>query len=163
MTPKSAISKIFRNAVLELARDHPFARPMVNSGRLSVPCVYDGMSLNGVDDLNGPAHTRPGAPCVDAPLDDGFLLDRLEGQFTVMAIDTPMPVLEAADCIAIETLELTTSKHDPSGALRTRYLGGAQSGIYLIRPDQHVAARWPTASGADIEAAMRIAFGQGQP
>jgi 3-(3-hydroxy-phenyl)propionate hydroxylase len=162
MTPKSDISKVFRNAVLELARDHPFARPMVNSGRLSVPCVYDGMSLNGVDDLNGPTQTRPGAPCVDAPLDDSFLLDRLEGQFTVMAIDTPMPVLEAVDGIAIKTLEFTTTTHDPSGALRSRYLGDAQSGVYLIRPDQHVAARWSAASGADIEAAMRTALGQGK-
>jgi 3-(3-hydroxy-phenyl)propionate hydroxylase len=37
ITPKSAVSKTFRNAVLELAEHHPFARALVNSGRLSVP------------------------------------------------------------------------------------------------------------------------------
>jgi 3-(3-hydroxy-phenyl)propionate hydroxylase len=37
ITPKSQVSKDFRNAVLGLAREHPFARALVNSGRLSVP------------------------------------------------------------------------------------------------------------------------------
>ena len=47
ITPKSKISHIFRNAVLDLAEEHAFARPLVNSGRLSVPCSYHGLSLAG--------------------------------------------------------------------------------------------------------------------
>ncbi|CAN0542585.1 unnamed protein product, partial [Laminaria digitata] len=39
ITPKSEMSRIFRNAVLDLAEHHAFARPLVNSGRLSVPCT----------------------------------------------------------------------------------------------------------------------------
>ena len=39
ITPKSEISRLFRDAVLELAKEHPFARRLVNSGRLSVPAV----------------------------------------------------------------------------------------------------------------------------
>ena len=35
MTPKTPTSRAFRDAVLELARKHSFARPFVNSGRLS--------------------------------------------------------------------------------------------------------------------------------
>jgi 3-(3-hydroxy-phenyl)propionate hydroxylase len=35
ITPKSAVSKLFRDAVLQLAKDQPFARKLVNSGRLS--------------------------------------------------------------------------------------------------------------------------------
>src|SRR3546814_10759194 len=37
ITPKSEVSRSFRNAVLNLARDHVFARPLVHSGRLSLP------------------------------------------------------------------------------------------------------------------------------
>jgi 3-(3-hydroxy-phenyl)propionate hydroxylase len=37
ITPKSKTSLTFRNAVLNLAREHAFARALVNSGRLSVP------------------------------------------------------------------------------------------------------------------------------
>jgi 3-(3-hydroxy-phenyl)propionate hydroxylase len=33
--------------VLDLSERYEFARPMVNSGRLSVPCTYDGSPLNG--------------------------------------------------------------------------------------------------------------------
>ncbi|GAB5374347.1 MAG: FAD-dependent oxidoreductase [Acuticoccus sp.] len=69
ISPKSAMSHTFRDAVLDLAEQHDFARPFVNSGRLSVPAVYDGSPLNGEDALvGGPARTRPGAPCPDAPV-----------------------------------------------------------------------------------------------
>ena len=42
ITPKSDVSRIFRDAVLELAREHEFARKRVKSGRLSVPAVLHG-------------------------------------------------------------------------------------------------------------------------
>lgn len=161
LTPKSDVSKTFRNAVLELAKDHEFARPLVNSGRLSVPCVYDELSLNGPDQLSGPARTRVGAPCVDAPLGDGFLLGRLGGEFTILAINEPAPLVSTVDGISVASIELSTDKDDPTGAVKERYLGSETSGIYLIRPDQHVVARWKTASAADIEAALRSATGKG--
>jgi len=37
ITPKSHASRVLRNAVLELAEKQPFARRLVNSGRLSTP------------------------------------------------------------------------------------------------------------------------------
>ena len=49
ITPKSEISHVFRDAVLSLARDFPFARRLVNSGRLSVPAVLDGSPLSTPD------------------------------------------------------------------------------------------------------------------
>ncbi len=162
LTPKSEISKIFRNAVLELARDHAFARPLVNSGRLSVPCVYDGLSLNGPDELDGPARTRVGAPCVDAPLNDGFLLDRLPGRFTILAINTGAPDVSQVDGIPLGRVTLNTDKDDPSGAIRDRYLGVESQAIYLIRPDQHVAARWHSAETDHISAALRAAIAKGR-
>ncbi|MBC7728137.1 MAG: FAD-dependent oxidoreductase, partial [Microbacteriaceae bacterium] len=46
ISPKSAVSKDFRNAVLTLADRHPFARALVNSGRLSVPAHLGESALN---------------------------------------------------------------------------------------------------------------------
>ncbi|MFM2067829.1 MAG: hypothetical protein RLZZ584_2738, partial [Pseudomonadota bacterium] len=69
ITPKSAISRLFRDAALDLARDHPFARRIVNSGRLSVPATLDGSALNTPDRDTFAGAMRPGAPAVDAPLD----------------------------------------------------------------------------------------------
>ena len=157
LTPKSRTSKVFRDAVLSLARRYPFARPMVNSGRLSVPCVYDGLSLGGPDSLKGPAQTRVGAPCVDAPLACGYLLDALTGHFAILAINTPPPSLGDSGGIKVVSIALSTETDDPTGALAVRYLGDAKQAIYLVRPDQHIAARWAYATAGDIEAARRKA------
>jgi 3-(3-hydroxy-phenyl)propionate hydroxylase len=161
LTPKSEISKVFRNAVLQLARDFEFARPLVNSGRLSVPCVYDGLPLNGPDLLDGPASTRVGAPCVDAPLANGFLLDQLPGHFTLLVINAEVPALDEVDGIKIHTLIIDTKSDDPTDAVNERYLGDADQAVYLIRPDQHVASRWASADAEDVSAAVRTAIAKG--
>jgi 3-(3-hydroxy-phenyl)propionate hydroxylase len=67
ITPKSAVSRIFRDAVLTLARDHAFARRLVNSGRLSVPAVLRDSPLNTADAESFSGQMVPGAACVDAP------------------------------------------------------------------------------------------------
>jgi 3-(3-hydroxy-phenyl)propionate hydroxylase len=159
LTPKSEISKIFRNAVLTLARQHAFARPLVNSGRLSVPCIYDGLPLNGPDLLAGPARSRVGAPCPDAPVGTGYLLDHLGDGFTLLTIgaDAPAQMLEAG--VQITRLALTIAD-DPSGALAQRYLGAAPAGVYLIRPDQHIVARWPQFDAVAVRSALRRAIGK---
>src|SRR5690606_9531732 len=45
MTPKTEMERVFRDSVLALAERHDFARRLVNSGRLSKPCLLEGMSL----------------------------------------------------------------------------------------------------------------------
>ncbi|SEL26452.1 FAD-dependent oxidoreductase [Pacificibacter marinus] len=154
MTPKSAISKVFRNAVLTLAQKHDFARPLVNSGRLSVPCIYDDLPLNGPDMMTGPARTRVGASCPDAPFGDGFLLENIGGKFTLLVLNTQAPQDLCEAGIEIETL----ITHTPSAELRTRYLGQHDAAVYLIRPDQHIVARWPTFDETALRAALRTAI-----
>ncbi|MEX0371028.1 MAG: FAD-dependent oxidoreductase [Tateyamaria sp.] len=161
LTPKSDVSMAFRNAVLDLAREHAFARPLVNSGRLSVPCIYDGLSLNGPDALSGPARTRPGAPAVDAALADGYLLDRLPGQFVVLELGTGAPSIGSVDGVPLYHLSIDPGTDDPTGLVRDRYLGDAAAGVYLLRPDQHIVARWASPSEDDISGAVRSALGKG--
>ena len=160
ITPKTRISHMFRNAVLDLAHDNAFARPLVNSGRLSVPCTYDGLSLNGPDDLpGGPARTRVGSACPDAPLGDGFLLSRLGGRFQLLTIDAEAPERLSDDGITVDRIALSADD-DETGALRARYLGEAERAVYLLRPDQHVAARWATYDDDAVRRALRIATGK---
>ncbi len=157
ITPKSEISHIFRNAVLDLAEHYAFARPLVNSGRLSVPCTYDGLSLNGQDALTGgPARSRPGSPCPDAPLGDAFLLQKLGNDFVILTIDAEAPDTITEDGVSARRIAIK-AEEDPSGALADRYLGSASSAVYLIRPDQHVAARWDTFDETAVRAALRTA------
>ena len=157
MTPKTENSQNFRNAVLKLAKTHAFARPLVNSGRLSVPCVYDDFPLFGPDALDGPPQSRPGAACPDAPYDKGYLLDHLGGDFCLLVIaDTaPKPVTMAGLTTRIVHVP------NPSAEFTTRYLGDAAQAIYLIRPDQHVVARWPEFDADAVAKAITTAIGRG--
>ncbi|MBO9452586.1 FAD-dependent oxidoreductase [Tropicibacter sp. R16_0] len=159
ITPKSEMSRILRDAVLDLSEHHEFARPLVNSGRLSVPCTYDGSPLNSADALDGPARTRPGSPCPDAPLGDEFLLPKLADKFTLLTIDADAPDLIEEDGVEVTRLALSV-KDDATLALKERYLGDNDSGVYLIRPDQHVAARRPSFDEPQIRAAIRRATGK---
>ncbi len=160
ITPKSDVSRLFRNAVLDLSEKFAFARPLVNSGRLSVPCIHDGSPLNGPDTTDLPVATRPGAPALDAPIGNGWLLDRLGGRFQLLTIDAEAPERIEANTIAVERVDVSVND-DPSGALADRWLGKAWSGVYLLRPDQHVAARWTTFDAAAVKAAIARAVGHG--
>ncbi|TVS03642.1 MAG: FAD-dependent oxidoreductase [Rhodobacteraceae bacterium] len=155
ITPKSEISRIFRDAVLDLAETQEFARPMVNSGRLSVPCRYDDGPLNGAGAEGLPARMRPGAPLSDAPLGDGWLLDQLGPDFTLLAIDTDLP-----DRPLPEDMTCLQATRAVSPVLAERYAGEQSSAVYLIRPDQHVCARWVQFDAAAVEAAFLQATGQ---
>jgi 3-(3-hydroxy-phenyl)propionate hydroxylase len=154
ITPKSETSRMFRNAVLALAEKAPFAIPLVNSGRLSVPCIYDNSELNGADVEMMPSRSRPGSSMVDAPTDNGWLLDLLGNRFQLLALNAKAPEKIEIDNITIETLCV-----DINQELKQRYLGEAESAIYLIRPDQHVAARWVNFVEADVTTALRKAIG----
>jgi 3-(3-hydroxy-phenyl)propionate hydroxylase len=155
ITPKTPVSKLFRNAVLDLAAELPFARTIVNSGRLSLPCTYDGSALNGPDDPALPARSRPGSPCPDAPTAEGWLLRRLSPGFTLLTIDADAPDISTAHGQTIPRLALTAADNS---ALAARYLGDATSAVYLIRPDHHIAARWQAHDATAVAAALARAL-----
>jgi 3-(3-hydroxy-phenyl)propionate hydroxylase len=141
MTPEDGAERWFRDAVLTLAAKADFACPMVNSGRLSHPCTYP---LAAPDDPAFPRASRPGAVAPDAPLGEGWLLNAVGGEVKLLAVGrlapaTSLPVVEA----------------ELNDATRARYLGSAFGALYLIRPDQVIAARWQDATPAEIEAAAK--------
>jgi 3-(3-hydroxy-phenyl)propionate hydroxylase len=164
MTPKSDIERTFRDQVLALAAEHPFARRLVNSGRLSVPCSLAGLSLQSGDDPHLPGGLAPGSPAADAPvlLADGhpsWLLSHLGGRFVVLA-GTPVDVPDGVDLVVVggPIGAGSTCLGDPEGLVRQRY--DLESGTaYLIRPEQHVAARFRPATRAAIADALARARG----
>lgn len=172
ITPKSAISKLFRNAVLSLSKEHAFARRLVNSGRLSLPSTYVNSPLNTADADLFEGLMRPGAPSADAPVmvdgEPAWFLPQLGGQFcTLLFCDASGPsasMLEAARAIDnIETVLVlpagttTTSALrsivDSEGLLAKRF--DAKAGTtYLMRPDQHIAARWRSFDSQQVRHAL---------
>ncbi|CTQ52930.1 3-(3-hydroxy-phenyl)propionate/3-hydroxycinnamic acid hydroxylase [Roseibium album] len=159
ITPKSEISRIFRDAVLDLSEHHAFARPLVNSGRLSVPCIYDGSPLNSPESEELPERTRPGSPAPDAPLKRSWLLDQLTGDFVLLGIGCAIPNKTERLGVSIKGLSVGVVEIGPE--MRERYLGDASQAVYLIRPDQHVAARWTSLDWNKIEQALATALGSG--
>lgn len=155
ITPKSEMSRIFRNAVLDLSEHYAFARPLVNSGRLSLPCRYDASPLNGEDSLpGGPARSKPGTPCSDATVGDRYLLGALGGDYTLMCINCDAP-----DALLIDDVPVKSIKIDATPLIAERYLGSATEAVYLIRPDQHVTARWATFDEQAVKAAIKTSLG----
>ena len=174
MTPKNEVSLAFRNATLELAKDFEFARKFVNPGRLSTPSVLDGSPLNTPDEDEFSDKQRPGAPCLDAPISingtDAWFLNQLGDRFVGVYFSEDGSVPAGIDTIGSEQTPFETiivsktgksDDHivDRSGLLYKHY--DARPGTYyLVRPDQHVAARWREFSEEKVLGALARATGQ---
>jgi 3-(3-hydroxy-phenyl)propionate hydroxylase len=156
ISPKGAGARAFRDAVLDLVETAPFARPFLNSGRLSVPTSYEGSPLSSVDGFapHDALPLRPGAAAVDAPVGNGWLLAAFGGDFCKVsfACNSGHAPHDAHDTMDVRHVIVTDET-----ACR-RYGAANEPATYLIRPDQHVAARWRHPRSEDIAAAYRRAI-----
>lgn len=159
ITPKSATARLLRDAVLELAHDEDFARPPVNSGRLSRPTPYLQSSLNTTGDASFAGLMKPGTNFTDAPVQDragrdGWLLNHLGQDFIVLCFGPASQRTVALDNgVSARVIEVGRDLLDTQGLLARRC--DARPGtVYLLRPDQHVAARWRAFDATRIRAAM---------
>ena len=188
ITPKSEASLDFRNAVLALAREHEFARWLVNSGRLSVPTLLTDSVLNTADIDAFDGDQGPGSPLSDAPVQclnaqgqatESWLLAALGGRFALLLFVAAPDDLDdhtrlalaalATGPVPLQTLQVADALPsagagqdvvaDIHGLLRER-LDGRPGTTYLLRPDQHVAARWRSLDIPAVQAALRRACAQ---
>lgn len=151
ISPKGEAARALRDAVLLLAGEHPFARAMVNAGRLSTPHAYRDTPLSTSDAEPWPGGPAPGDPLPDAPLPEGgHLLERLGGRPVLLRFDPGPP-------LALPGLEECRLR--PEGLVFER-LGGVPGSAFLIRPDQHVAARFATPEPTRVEAALARLWGK---
>lgn len=190
ITPKSDISRAFRDAVLALSKNCDFARSFVNSGRLSVPAVLAQSSLVSPDSDVFQGRMIPGAPCADAPITagglDAWLLTHLARQnggkarkgtgFTLLYFagdrDIPAQALAALGSGDVPVSAFVVADGplavdglpvivDAKGFMRQRY-DGRPGTTYLLRPDHHVAARWRQLDETAVMKAVLRSIGVGE-
>jgi 3-(3-hydroxy-phenyl)propionate hydroxylase len=174
MTPKTRAARVLRDAVLSLADEVPGVRALVNSGRLSVPTWLTDSPLNTPDAEPFDGFMWPGAPLDDAPLrgphGKTWLLQALSAPCTAGFVLLQFGRAEAAARRAAAEMGLTMVEllsgaepsadalHDDAGLAAKRYDARPDS-CYLVRPDQHVAARWRRFDPAAVAAALAHAKG----
>jgi 3-(3-hydroxy-phenyl)propionate hydroxylase len=148
ITPGSRSGRVFRDALITLARDHDFARVLLNTGRPSTPTIYDPTSLKVPDAGDFEAGPEAGSAAPDGPLDAGFLLDHRTGGFLAVHFPPAGRSVGPADPGTVRGFPLDhiiVPDRDNTAVLRDRYDadGGA---TYVLRPDAHVAGRTRKAS-----------------
>jgi 3-(3-hydroxy-phenyl)propionate hydroxylase len=158
ITPKSDTSRTLRDATLELAGDQAFARKLVNSGRLSTPTPYVNSSLNTPDESAFAGQMLPGTNCADAPVSvkgqNTWLLNQLGEGFVLLCFGkSPASSVNVAG-IEAKVLHVGSDLADIQGLVAQRF-DGQDGTVYLIRPDQHVAARWRSFDSNKVQAAMK--------
>ena len=178
MAPPSRGFRLLRDAVLSLSLTQDFVRPLYH-WRTARPHAYSQSALNcaGDDDAlfgAGPAH---GAAPLNIRLgDDNFLLDHLGGGFDLLYFSDAAAVPHALQQVLADTrasglpIRLTAigaagpvagadqTLADAHGHLRQRYGVQHHGAAYLLRPDQHVCARWLTLDASRLQAALATAL-----
>ena len=180
MAPPAGGFALLRDAVLSLSLTQQFVRPLYH-WRTSRPHAYTHSVLNSCDDDNhlftaGPGH---GAPPQNIRLaDNDFLLDHLGGGFDLLyftqaqavpaqlmqvvgkarARGVPLRILAVGASQPVQGADDTLA--DADGHFRQRYGVPASGAAYLLRPDQHVCARWLTLDAARLQAALDAALPQ---
>jgi 3-(3-hydroxy-phenyl)propionate hydroxylase len=159
IAPRSEAERALRNAVLALAPRAELAQRMVNSGRLSVATVYDTPLSTPDEDVFG-GTARLGAPTPDAPVTDatgqtGFLLERLHGEFELLHVANGA-VPNPPDGVRLTAIG--TDFADSQGLFAQRY-DATPGATYLLRPDQHLCARWRKFDATKVQRAVARALG----
>ena len=153
IAPRSPAERTLRNAVLSLAPHADFARRMVNSGRLSVASIYDSpLSTPDEDSFAGAAQL--GGAAVDSAMTaaDGspcYLVEKLSDGFELLYVADGAPPSVPS---GIKLTVIGQDIRDARGDFAKRFDAQPGSG-YLLRPDQHICARWRRPTEAKIKAA----------
>ena len=161
IAPRTPTERAFRNAALQLAGENAFARRFVNSGRLSTPTIYE-TPLTTPDDEPFAGSALLGAPMPDAPIlnrdgvnrdgvgrdvsrRDDWMLRRLGQNGTTVLLwddgENAAGLRALAETLGVTALVVGQDMEDSRGLLARR-LDATTGAAWVIRPDQHLAARF---------------------
>jgi 3-(3-hydroxy-phenyl)propionate hydroxylase len=157
LAPRSPFERELRTAVADLARSFPFARALVNTGRMSQAFEY----------ADSPLTTNGGAQVPNVPIrqDDGtsgVLADLLKGPgapFLVLCFPGARAPRALRSVQVFAVGEAVDGLPVLSGDRLASLAGPGE--VLVIRPDQHLAARLVGPSPDEVERAVERARGGG--
>ncbi|MBA1200993.1 FAD-dependent oxidoreductase [Pseudomonas capeferrum] len=181
MAPPTAGYRLVRDAVLSLSLTQEFVRPLYH-WRTSRPHDYAESVLNCPTDDNdrfavGP---RNGALLLNIKLgENDYLFDRLGACFHLLYFTSAAFIPDAllaqvqairSSGVPFQIIAVTQNAQtrvvgadqlieDTSGHIASKY-GITQGGAYLVRPDQHICARWHQLSAGQLHTAIDIVLGK---
>jgi 3-(3-hydroxy-phenyl)propionate hydroxylase len=165
LAPQSPAERTLRSAVIGLAREYPFARPLVNTGRMSVANRYPPSAAIAVGGRAGES-----VPNVPITLPDGTRASLVElaervGTAFIGILYAPTRGHEVAAFAWLEAAGLPFrffvcgpgGLGDPEGKLKAA-LGAEPGSFALVRPDLYLAGCIPDARPAQADALLRRAL-----
>jgi 3-(3-hydroxy-phenyl)propionate hydroxylase len=164
LTPRSRAERTLRDAVIGLAREYPFARALVNSGRLSVANPYPASCA-----VTNGGHSVQNVPVTLADGSRATLVELAHRLGTVFIGILYAPT-RADEVAAFAWLEASGRPYrfivcgpggigDPDGKLK-QVLGAEPGSFALIRPDLYLAGCVPDARPAHADAMLKRALCQ---
>ncbi|MGH7103782.1 MAG: FAD-dependent monooxygenase [Acetobacteraceae bacterium] len=183
MSPPSAGFRLLRDTALSLATEHEWASALVNP-RQSSAQAYDDSPVILPDAEASGAGVIPGDPLPNLPLAGGGFLHEVlprTGFAALLFIDEvadPDAIGEVGRAVAeapvglelvligseqrllsLEPAALKRKVIDCDGSLAQKF-AAREFPLYLVRPDEHVAARLPTIAPAPLLSALEVALGK---
>lgn len=162
MSPPTDGFRRMRDATLLLARDHEWARSLINPRQSSFH-VYKGSPVVLDDDWRD-LGVRPGAPIPDMPFRERHLHSALPPTgFSVLLFGSFLASHQVAEVestcsdLGIEVVSILADEV----AVCERFAAEAFP-LYLVRPDEHVAARLAAGETDSLSSAYETAIGLGQ-
>jgi 3-(3-hydroxy-phenyl)propionate hydroxylase len=173
IAPKTPFERRLRQAVLSLAREHTFARPLVNTGRLAAPQVYANSSIQ----LDGGGYSVPNVRLRKGSGAITWLADEMSALGTgSLGLYAPKPgadfnrpaITAVGERFPFQTRSVDIgegAEHcsviDSEGSLRS--VTGLNPGdLAVIRPDLYCAGVVRAATAASAERALATSVGLGR-
>lgn len=162
LAPRSAAEHTLRRAVIGLAREHPFGRTLVNTGRMSVANAYPpsaALPQGGRTVQNVALRAADGAATtvMDLARDAGT-------RFLAFWFDADAPADRHAAALEAQPVLLHRvgpgGLADPDGRL-AHALGARPGSLALVRPDLYLAAVLDDAGPGELAAAIARALCRG--
>jgi 3-(3-hydroxy-phenyl)propionate hydroxylase len=183
LRPADGVERVFRSAVIALAKRHEFARQFVNTGRMAVAnsyhfssaCTKQGVQQGGISLQNiafqWASASRRSAPRATGVVNDllrwadGRLLVLVFGPLSLAAAARLRRLSQAAPVCCVQVVtpgqpaqaveHVVDCNAAGRHALRTGCLGQARAGWALVRPDAYLAATGVTLNGSLVQAIQK--------